>query len=138
MSVIDNAIKQLWKDGIKIVKLWENASPTSQFADQTLQINTANYQMILITFRGSSGSTGNANGGSALIGIIGEVAQIVTENSARITRRSAYWINTSEIQIADCQTIVTYNNAGARTTENQRSIPVAIYGIKFLIGGGIE
>lgn len=37
MSVVDNAIQQLFKNGCKIKKLWTNASITSSFAAQIAQ-----------------------------------------------------------------------------------------------------
>lgn len=37
-------------DGVQIVKLWENASPTSAFANQTLTLDFSSYDLIVILF----------------------------------------------------------------------------------------
>lgn len=39
MSVLDNAIQTLLKLGIEVKKVWENASPTSQFVAQKISID---------------------------------------------------------------------------------------------------
>lgn len=38
------------KNGIQIVKLWENASPTSAFANQTLTLDFSSYDLMVILF----------------------------------------------------------------------------------------
>lgn len=37
-------------NGIQIVKLWENASPTSAFANQTLTLDFSSYDLIIVLF----------------------------------------------------------------------------------------
>lgn len=37
-------------DGIQIVKLWENASPTSAFENQTLTLDFSSYDLIIVLF----------------------------------------------------------------------------------------
>lgn len=38
MSVLDNALRQIWTHGLKIVEIWKNASPTSSFGAQDIQL----------------------------------------------------------------------------------------------------
>ena len=48
MSVLDNALQTLFKLGIEVKKVWENASPTSGFAAQGINIGTSNYDFAMI------------------------------------------------------------------------------------------
>ena len=57
MSVVDNAIQQLFKNGCKIKKLWTNASPTSQFAAQKITADMGAFDQVQILLRESTSST---------------------------------------------------------------------------------
>jgi len=48
---IDKALQQLLKQSIKIMKLWENASPTSAFAAQKIKLNLSGHDFIGVVFR---------------------------------------------------------------------------------------
>lgn len=50
-SITDKAIQQLFCDGVKIVKLWENASSNSAFQNQTVSLNIAKYDFVMVLFR---------------------------------------------------------------------------------------
>lgn len=47
----DKAIQQLFKQSVKLVKLWENASPTSSFAAQSIKTNLSGHDFIGVVFR---------------------------------------------------------------------------------------
>ena len=51
MSVIDNAIKQLWKDGAKIKRIWANISPSSMFDAQTIFIDNSPFDKVKIFYK---------------------------------------------------------------------------------------
>ena len=59
MSVLDNALQTLFKLGIEIKKVWENASPTSGFAAQSINIGTSNYDFAMILHQSANVTGGN-------------------------------------------------------------------------------
>lgn len=59
MSLIDNALQTLFKLGIEVKKVWENASIGSSFAAQTINIGTADYDFLVITSVTNDGDVTN-------------------------------------------------------------------------------
>lgn len=57
MSVIDNALQTLFKLGIEVKKVWENASPNSSFAAQKINANIDGVTAILVEFKTSTSSS---------------------------------------------------------------------------------
>lgn len=118
MSTLDNALQALlemahWE------RLWINASPKSTFAEQNISVNTAGYELILVTT-----TTGSA------IMEYGDAAQIVIDYGAALTQRSVTWTNRATININDCMRTITYGQTGSRVNLNTSLIPQAIYGLK--------
>ena len=108
MSTLDNALQALlemahWE------RLWINASPKSTFAEQNISVNTAGYELILVTT-----TTGSA----------------IMEYGAALTQRSVTWTNRTTININDCMRTITYGQTGSRVNLNTSLIPQAIYGLK--------
>ena len=135
MSVLDNALQTLFKLGIEVKTLWENASPGSGFPEQNLAVNTSGCDFVLIPLKGSKSSAGSLMGGNVLLSDVGEAAQHVAQNSAKMVSRGATWTSTGRIAISSCQTVNGYANAGTRTDSPTYMVPLAVYGIK-LLGGG--
>ena len=54
MSAIDNALQALFANGCKVKKLWMNASPTSQFTAQKINLTLSNYGAMLAEFKTST------------------------------------------------------------------------------------
>lgn len=48
MSVLDNALRQIWTHGLKIVEIWKNASPTSSFGAQDIQLDLTRYDLCAV------------------------------------------------------------------------------------------
>lgn len=124
MSVIDNAIKQLWKDGIKIVKLWENASPSSAFAAQTIPLDTEGYEEALVLPMSTNGLNG---------------AFIVRKNEDRVLYSAGGHPLQRRYELTDSGLTVQAGDIlvdSGWQTNNQAMKPYIIYGLKFLLGGG--
>ena len=137
MSVLDNALQTLFKLGIEVKTLWENASPGSSFPEQNITVNTSGCDFVLIPLKGSANAAGILVGGNLLLSNIGEAAQHVAQNSAKMVSRGATWTSTGRIAISSCQTVNAYANAGTRTDSPTYMVPLAVYGIK-LLGGVVH
>lgn len=135
MSGIDNAIKQLWKDGIKLKELWTNASPTSDFAGQILTLPENNADMLAIIHESNADAPTDAANQTVIIGRVGTGGQVNVQATAILMSRGYTWGEQNKLSIGDAQRVPTYGNAASRTEVNNRLVPLAVYGLK-LLGGG--
>lgn len=140
-NLIDNAIQQLFKDGCKIVKLWENASPTSSFEPQDILVPCGEYDGIVISYKSSNASqtyefiSGCRYKEDTMLP--GEIATSIDSGgqSAQFNFRN---------NVLQANKIIFYGawyktvESGANTVNNNALIiPIIIYGIK-LLGGVIH
>lgn len=108
--------------------LWENSSPTSSFAAQTVTLASDDYDFLLFIHRMNNGSTSPCNslcipkgqGGNFCVG--GTSSNGVIGNDRRITYTDA-------THIAYGDNNYCYGN-NAASVSNTRNIPYKIYGIK--------
>lgn len=116
--------------GIQIKKVWANASPTSEFAGQTINLTLSEYEAVMVTARRTNES---AILDTALIpvgtGSVGFTNSFITGSSGKIY---AYYRSAS---IANELTGIIFSNAFYTTPStdiqnNNAVIPIAIYGIK--------
>lgn len=135
MGATDKAIQTLFKLATEVRTLWKNASPGSAFAEQRLSLQANVYDFTVICCKGSTDTAGQTGGGTVVLGLNGETGQVLTENSARMVRRSFSRDSDGKIYIGDCEYTSQYNQAASRVTKNNATIPMIIYGIK-LMGGG--
>ena len=135
MSVIDKAIQQLFKDGIKLKELWTNVSPESDFAGQDLTLTNNNADMLAITHESNADSPTDAANQTVIIGQVGTGGQVNVQASAILMSRGYTWHEQNKLSIGDAQRVPTYGNSASRTEVNNRLVPLAVYGIK-LLGGG--
>lgn len=105
-------------NGIEMVKLWENASPTSEFAAQTVSIDLSAYQLVEVHFKYAAAANGRAISSCP----VGTRLNVVMggSNNALAMR----YANVSETGLSFES---GYLNGTANTTS---AIPVEIYGIK--------
>lgn len=130
MSVIDNALQALFINGVKLIKLWENSSPTSNFAAQKLQLSLAEYDEVEIR---ALMSTTSEN--AIIIRIpVGENGTLFKPLIQSLRYREITSVDASGVTFSTGQN-ATWN--GNSVTNNNQLIPVAIYGIK-LLGGVIH
>ena len=115
------------------VLLWTNASPTSEFAAQTVSLDLAEYDAVLITFYGNTSSEHTAI--SSLMTVGDHVNCYINTglgSMALTLYTRSFDITTSGIDFGDCSQ-KAYNSTSASTTNNNDVIPYKIYGIKGVI-----
>lgn len=99
-------------DGIQIVKLWENASPLSAFANQTLTLDLSSYDLIIILFNLDS----NNRSVSPAIVPVGHPGASSFQNNIR-----TFLVHTNDI------------NFDMVSPSSAAMIPYVIYGVKGVI-----
>lgn len=110
--------------------LWENASPTSAFAAQTIAIDLSGYDMIEVFARSSTGAIQENAWGSVAYSKAPGLGRLYTTNVFMYMRE--FTVGESWITFADNMQFKTYGSAG--TAANTATIPHKIYGIKGVIG----
>lgn len=106
--------------------LWENASPESEFAAQTVQIPLSGYDFALIYVYDANKAPYDADGLVGFIIPVGKSGTLTTVNY-QITYRKAV-VATSSVTFTKALYIKTLNEAGSDA--GKRCIPHYIYGIK--------
>ena len=135
MSVVDNAIQQLFKNGCKIKKLWTNASPTSQFTAQKINLTLSNYGAVLAEFK-----TSTAISASEYCRICFEDNEDWADTLANTNLDEVVEIRTRQYAVSSTGVQFqqgygkSITNAGT-SVRNDYAIPLTIYGIQ-LLGGG--
>lgn len=124
MSVVDNALQQLFTNGCKIKKLWTNASLGSKFAAQTISVSNAlNLDFLIMSF---------ATDSRGIIGayiVFGDMEYIAYGNGAVPFQRTVEW-NDNRIIFGVGEIL-----SSGWKTDNAAMKPQTIYGIQ-LLGGG--
>lgn len=128
-SITDKAIQQLFCDGVKIVKKWTNAKPTSSFAAQKITVDLNGYDFIKIEAAASTTSPKIVETEIP----INKTGSLVKELISSLRYREITAVTTSGVTFGVGEVAVWGGNA---TTDNSQIIPINIYGIK-LLGGGI-
>lgn len=128
---VDSAIQRLLKLGIKVTKLWENASPNSTFKSQSINVNLDDGDAVLI--KGRYADTNDKL--MTIWGYVGntcEMVRVSIDNSKSYTSRV---VNVTKTTIKFNEgRIVPYN--GSSSQNDAVSIPVEVFGIKLL--GGVQ
>ncbi len=131
MSILDNALQALFKMAHKEI-IWENASPASSFADQTIALATlADHDAVMAQF---GNSTNIPETTSYQIFLKNKSAYIITysnlQASAYIYVRSrTVEVTAANIIFGDCYAHATVNQNAS--VQNGFAIPQVIYGLKF-------
>lgn len=124
---------RLYGEGLKTKVLWENASPSSSFAGQTITLNddVENYDYIgIICANGSS----NADGRSRFMPIVmiptsSTMGAVITLAAYRNYRRNTTAMSGNSITFDNCMYYATYGtNTG--TNSNTNIIPRLVIGFK--------
>ena len=143
MSVLDNALQTLFKLGIEVKKVWENASPTSGFAAQNINIGTSDYDFAMILHWSMNVSGGyrlavdiidNNTENNNMLRLAGYVASSTAANrgfgAQRGVKRSG-----NILQFTDCSRGIIASGLLSTIVDPSLCKPVIIYTIK-IIGGG--
>lgn len=107
-----------------VTLLWSNASPTSNFAEQTILIdNIQNYNIVIVSYYTSTTSQ-NLYGNAVLYRNAKDTVNYFTTIGSWVCQRSCSFVS-SGISINNC--------TGVSDLKNDHLIPAEIYGIK--LGG---
>lgn len=136
MSVLDNALQALFANGCKVKKLWMNASPTSQFTAQKINLTLSNYGAVLAEFK-----TSTAISASEYCRICFEDNEDWADTLANTNLDEVVEIRTRQYAVSSTGVQFqqgygkSITNAGT-SVRNDYTIPLTIYGIQ-LLGGAI-
>lgn len=134
-STPDDALAEIARQlseskGIQIVKLWENASLSSEFTAQTLSIDTTGFDGILVSVIGRNTNINASTSADILNMVIGTTRQILNQSASKLRFRDCSWTSETEIAFGDAMEVTNYGDKSTRIVINGYSIPKTIYGIK--------
>lgn len=136
---VDKALQQavaMYLGCTRLVKLWENASPTSLFAAQTVSMDLSGYDAVAVVFEVTNDQAYefveccriNHNG---VASVIRNTASANISSGSIGAHLRKYEVVTSGIYFSGN----VYSHANSYSTNNSGCIPLAVYGVK-LSGGG--
>lgn len=120
--------------GLQMVLLWENASPTSAFAAQTVSLDLSGYEAVFIvaTAKFTPGDGVATTGEAGWLGFVGKVLILQTiEVSSDATYRTQLYLRTATVNSDG----IVFGDAVQGTTgtfsaTDSKVIPLRIYGMK--------
>lgn len=133
-NIIDYALQQLLNQSVKIETIWENARPTSNFPQQTINLDLSKYDAIDVEvllsaqnlsykiFRVRKGTVGWMEFGLSTNISSGSIAQNISRKCHP---------NASGVLVENC-----YYSTDSRTARDTAVIPQRIYGVRFSQNGG--
>lgn len=107
----------------KWVKLWENASPSSDFAAQTISLDLTGYDFVMVVYQ--HWTTSNVN--NSAFCRIGEYGRLMSHDYTLAYRD--YHLETTGVYFNIGLLVATYNSSNV-TQNTSAVIPLQIYGIK--------
>ena len=138
MSIIDNALRQSMQDQVKKKKLWTNASPTSSWSNQKVPLDLTGYDGLRIKMGYDTDAldiqsefdveTGKRSRAVMFGPLTAKGSSILATARLLQAEPDGVWIGTAHGK-----------NTGSTmegTVDNTRQIPIDIYGIKNILGGG--
>ena len=131
-SMIDKALQQVLKDSEKKKVLWRNAAPASGFGKQAIPINDLQKYTNVEVIGTYNQVTNRPDCSIICETTVGESAAIQSAQGAMQYR--VFTIGTNEIEFESGNYLATYRGS-AEVTINA-CVPLVIYGIKILTGGG--
>lgn len=140
MSVIDNALQALIGLSIEIKKRWENASPTSNFAAQNINIGTNDYDFLIIPKQSATRGSAQTittdivvkdDSTYSNLSVAGYVSSANTAQRGGGATRGVTAGNAT-IQFQDGLRLIIQNGQCSTITDNTLCKPLAIYTVKLL------
>ena len=119
------ALKVLNDSKLSLDLLWENSSPNSAFAKQTINLDLSGYKEVLVLGR-------NATSTQVIVGYSGYLQRIIVEDADYYSTDSrAFVVSTNGVDFRDCYQMGWYKKQiPAPTINNSLLQPIKIYGIK--------
>lgn len=128
-SEINERLGKLDNMPISKTLLWENASPSSIFEAQTINLDLSKYDEVHIEstmYRGNGTIRTNIIR-MGYVGYLLEIVEALSENATYITGRSAS-VNKTGVEFGGGG--YEYITTGTRTANGSYAVPLRIYGIK--------
>ena len=125
----DEVAEQFANEKVSMELVWENASPSSDFAAQTIDLELVDAELVAIEFRTTTGSTSRCyefirNGST---GALTRVVNVTNSTTMLAVTRNATVMETGvEFSVGYSKTV----SATATTESASRSIPTRIYAIR--------
>lgn len=110
----------------KWVLLWENASPTSLFAAQTIALDLSGYDAVLVTAKHWADNDSRLNQ-IAFVGADRMILTVQSPTDIRIQTLRLYYVSTTGVRFEGGKGM---NNSGGTYNSDYAALPLAIYGIK--------
>lgn len=123
MSTLNNAIQNTFSESVKIRKVWTNASPTSQFVAQKISIDMSRYMCAVIV---SVYHTDYKEGAVNMV-FRAKSAQMNYAGSYNMPRTAT--LSDTGIEFSAGRLTNPY---GTVTTDNNRNVPIEIYGVEVM------
>lgn len=117
------------KDGVQIVKLWTNASPTSSFAAQTVSLSLSGYDAVLVIAY-NAGASAYIAGSACVFVPIGKAFILTRHVSSWSTSFGQRTGTTSATGVTFYAGAYYLYSSGSGATDNGEVVPYQIYGIK--------
>ena len=111
--------------GITFTLLWENQSPTAQFAAQSISIDLSPYKLFYIVWYYSSTNDTNRTENSAIFQVNENSKMLYSVGNNNTTGNRYFTYSNTNKQITF--TVARHNNSN----NNAYDVPVRIYGINF-------
>lgn len=117
----------------KINLLWENASPTSEFGEQTVSVDLSGYDLIFCTAKtDNTAATGLYLASSFVPNIVNNIGIIFEMNIDGWEQSRQFKITSNGISFS-LGHMVNHADGLQYGDRTDRAIPVAIYGIKGVV-----
>lgn len=126
-KVVNGQIRPLFG----LIQIWENASPSSSFAAQTISLDLSGYTAIAVMFHYSNATETSGVRMAFVDGSAYEAAQFNGIQNSGITyvSRRTFTVTAAGVDFAAAYHKAT-NSTASVSADNGYMIPVAIYGIK--------
>ena len=129
MSVLDNALRQIWAHGVKLIEEWRNASPESNFPAQTIPLpDKYNFAAIV----GSDYATGVIVLEKGMSGSLTRIGAIDSSTAFWVAQRYITWNNNG--LVFDPSYVKYANSSNQPSANSSYCKPALIYGIQVLGG----
>lgn len=122
LSELKNTITNM--GNMRMTKLWENPNPSAKFDEQTITLSSADYDLLLIMFTASTGTTRKCS--EITLRGFGATLSVAEFTSNSASNRVRYFVYSST---------TVYNVGGGSVngvSDNTVIIPYRVYGIKLI------
>ena len=119
---------ELLPDGLQMDLLWTNASPTSNFAGQTITVNLSDYKGYYIKLKTYASDSNRFV--TALVYPKSNIysPMVLFSSPVKLAKRNVTYVTDSSLQISDNELYTT--GSTSTSVDNAALIPYQVYGVK--------